>query len=194
MAVARGLRYGRGVRHAAGWPDSAAWKEPAMALADVLRLLPLMLALLASALMAGFFYAYSVSVMPGLAASEPLAAVQAMRGINAVIRTPVFAAAFFGALALPLLAAVLALAAGRRDAAALALAGALAYGLGVVAVTFAVNVPLNDALAAAPVSAEGAPALWQGYAGPWTAWNHLRTLASMLAFACVAAALCRAWR
>ena len=34
-------------------------------------LLPL--SLLASALMAGFFYAYSVSVMPGLAVTDPLA-------------------------------------------------------------------------------------------------------------------------
>jgi uncharacterized membrane protein len=99
-----------------------------MAVADLLRLLPLMLALLASALMAGFFYAYSVSVMPGLAAGDALSAVRAMRSINAVIRTPVFAAAFFGALAFPLLAAVVALVAQRYDVAALALAGALATG------------------------------------------------------------------
>jgi uncharacterized membrane protein len=168
-----------------------------MALADLLRLLPLMLALLASALMAGFVYAYSFSVMPGLAAGDPLSAVRAMRSINAVVRTPVFAFAFFGALAFPLLAAVVALPAGRHDVAALALAAALAYGLGVVAVTFAANIPLNESLAAAgaaAVTAEDAPALWQGYARPWTAWNHLRTLASILSLACAAAALVRAFR
>jgi uncharacterized membrane protein len=166
-----------------------------MALADLLRLLPLMLALLASALMAGFVYAYSFSIMPGLAAGDPLSAVRAMRSINAVIRTRVFA--FFGALAFPLLAAVVALPAGRHDVAALALAAALAYGLGVVAVTFAANIPLNESLAAAgaaAVAAEDAPALWQGYARPWTAWNHLRTLASILSLACAAAALVRAFR
>jgi uncharacterized membrane protein len=155
-----------------------------------------MLALLASALMAGFFYAYSVSVMLGLAAGDALSAVRAMRSINAAIRTPVFAVAFFGALAFPLLAAVLALPAQRYDVAALALAAALAYGLGVVAVTFAANIPLNESLAAAgaAVTAEDAPALWQGYAQPWTAWNHLRALASILSFACIAAALCRGLR
>ena len=37
--------------------------------------------LLASALSAGFFYTYSISVMPGLAATDPLSAIRAMQGI-----------------------------------------------------------------------------------------------------------------
>ena len=44
-------------------------------MAALMRLVLLGLALLASALMAGFFYTYSVSVMPGLDASEPGAAI-----------------------------------------------------------------------------------------------------------------------
>jgi hypothetical protein len=51
--------------------------------------------LLAGALSAGFFYTYSISVMPGLAAADPLSGIRAMQGINAVIRTPVLAFAFF---------------------------------------------------------------------------------------------------
>ncbi len=79
--------------------------------------------------------------------------------------------------------------------AALALAGALAYGLGVLAVTFAVNVPLNEALAAVrPAAAEQAGEVWRGYAEPWTAWNHVRALTSMLSFALLTAALVRASR
>ena len=66
----------------------------------------LLLALLASALIAGFFYTYSISVMPGLLATDSISAVRAMQGINATIRTPVFAFAFFGALVFPLLAAL----------------------------------------------------------------------------------------
>jgi uncharacterized membrane protein len=62
--------------------------------------------LLACALSAGFFYTYSISVMPGLAAADPLSAIRAMQGINAVIRTPVFAFAFFGALLFPVAAAL----------------------------------------------------------------------------------------
>ena len=169
-------------------------QSPQMAL--VVARTALLLGLLASALAAGFFYAYSISVMPGLAAAgNPPAAVQAMQGINAVIRTPVFAFAFFGALLFPLLVAASAVVAHRRTVAALALAGGLVYGLGVFAVTLAVNVPLNDALAvASPTTAEDAAEIWRAYAELWTKWNHVRTLASALSFALLSAALVRAFR
>lgn len=154
-----------------------------------LRTALLALSLLATALAAGFFYAYSVSVMPGLGAADPASAVRAMQGINAVVRTPVFAFAFFGALGFPLLAAAACAATGRRLAAALALAAAAVYGLGAFAVTFAVHIPLNEALAVArPGDAAAAAATWDGYAGRWTAWNHLRALASAAALAPAAAA------
>jgi uncharacterized membrane protein len=124
--------------------------------------------------------------MPGLAASEPLAAIDAMRGINAVIRTPIFAFSFFGALAFPLAAALLAR---RRVVALFALAGGVVYGLGGFAVTFAVNVPLNEALATAAPTADTAAHVWRQYASPWTFWNHVRALASTIAFGFLTAAL-----
>jgi uncharacterized membrane protein len=56
-------------------------------------------------------------------------------------------------------------------------------------VTMAFNVPLNQALAAVePASAEGG-ALWSRYLSAWTAWNHVRTSASLLAAASFIAAL-----
>src|SRR5688500_798022 len=100
----------------------------------------LIVGLWASALSAGFFYTYSISVMPGLAAAEPLSAIRAMQGINAEIRTLVFAFAFFGALLFPLAAALLAWRARDRRVAVLAFISAAVYGAGVFAVTFAVNV------------------------------------------------------
>jgi uncharacterized membrane protein len=160
-----------------------------------LRTALLALSLLATALAAGFFYAYSVSVMPGLDAAEPASAVRAMQGINAVVRTPVFAFAFFGALGFPLLAAAACAATGRRLAAALVLAAAAVYGLGVFAVTFVVHIPLNEALAAArPADAAAAAATWEDYTGRWTAWNHLRAAASAVALGPAAAALIAALR
>jgi uncharacterized membrane protein len=124
--------------------------------------------------------------MRGLGATDPLAAALAMRNINALIRTPVFFFGFFGALGFPLVAAVLA---SRRPVMLLALAGALAYGLGAFLVTVAVNIPHNDALAAATPTVENAAALWADYAGPWTRWNHVRTFASTIAFALLTAAV-----
>ena len=71
------------------------------------------------------------------------------------------------------------------------LAGAVVYVVGSFIATMAFNVPLNDALAAAaPESAEGAR-LWASYLGDWTFWNHVRTLASLVASASFILALCQ---
>lgn len=118
-------------------------------------------------IMAGFFATFSVVVMPGLDLLPPATATAAMQAINAAVRTPLFALAFFGTAALSALA-ILCL---RRDTAA-ALAGAI-YLLGVLLVTMAVNVPLNQSLAASP------PLDWAAYTGEWTLWNHLRTVACL---------------
>ena len=152
------------------------------------RRICLVLGLLASALSAGFFYTYSISVMPGLAAADPLSAIRAMQGINSVIRTAVFAFAFFGALVLPVGFGVAAWFTDRRNAAALAFGGAAIYAGGVFAVTFLVNVPLNDGLARVQATTSDAAEIWAAYAEPWTAWNHVRAVTAAAAFACMSAA------
>src|SRR5215213_6336187 len=144
--------------------------------------------LLACALSAGFFYTYSISVMPGLAAADPLSAIRAMQGINAVIRTPVFAFAFFGALVFPLAVSLAAWIGREKQVALLAFLSAALYGLGVFAVTFLVNVPLNEALASASPTSDTAASAWANYYGPWTAWNHIRAVCASLAFGLFAAA------
>jgi uncharacterized membrane protein len=148
----------------------------------------IMAGLLASALSAGFFYTYSISVMPGLAAADPSSAIRAMQGINAVIRTPTFAFAFFGALLFPLAASLAAWIGRERQVAVLASVSAALYGLGVFAVTFLVNVPLNEALASANPTSDTAASLWANYYGPWTTWNHVRVVCASLAFGLFAAA------
>jgi uncharacterized membrane protein len=144
--------------------------------------------LLASALSAGFFYTYSVSVMPGLAAADAVSAIRAMQGINAVIRTPLFAFTFFGALVLPLAAAGIAWLRQEQRVAILALGSALAYGAGVFIVTFLVNVPMNEALAGATPTSATAASTWSSYSDRWTAWNHVRAVAAVLAFGLFAGA------
>lgn len=140
------------------------------------------LATLAAALVAGFFYAYSVSVMPGFAAADPLVSIRAMQAINAVVRNPLFAFSFFGTLGFGLAAAALLLAS-RRPSGWAALAGAALYGLGAFAVTFLFSVPLNQDLAALTPAPETARAIWTRYALPWTWWNDVRTIASVGALA-----------
>jgi uncharacterized membrane protein len=73
--------------------------------------------------------------------------------------------------------------------AAYLLAGSVLYLVGSIVVTMAFNVPRNNALAAlAPASAEGAQ-LWASYLAEWTAWNHVRTIASFAAAALLTVAL-----
>ena len=56
------------------------------------------------------------------------------------------------------------------------------------AVTFLVNVPLNEALAGANPTSDTAANIWANYYGPWTIWNHVRAVCASLAFGLFAAA------
>ena len=132
--------------------------------------------------MAGFFFAFSFVVMPGLGAMEPLAALGSMQAINRAVRNAVFALGFFGAMVLCIAVALHALV--RRDAPAcrLALAAALIYLVGAFGVTTLFNVPLNGEIAPLdPARPENAQAM-VSYIAEWTLWNHVRTLASFTAF------------
>ncbi len=146
------------------------------------------LALLASALAAGFFYTWSATVIPGLSAGDPVAAIGSMNSINAAIRTPVFAFSFFGGLAFPLAGGAAALWSRDWGTGGAAWVGAAIYGLGVIAVTFAVSLPLNEELAGVVPTAETARQAWTAYADRWLAWNHVRSAAATIAFAFVALA------
>jgi uncharacterized membrane protein len=152
----------------------------------------ILLALILAGGVFGFFYAWSVTVMRGLSLADPASAIAAMQSINASIMTPWFAALFFGSPIASAAAALAAWMAGGRASALWLLAAALVYLVGCFAVTVVVNVPMNNALAALDARTLADPrAAWVGYAGPWTAWNHVRTLANGVALVCVGLAL---WR
>jgi uncharacterized membrane protein len=151
--------------------------------------------ILAAAWSAGFFWTWSFTVMPGLGAATPEAAIEAMRRVNEGIRTPGFAFVLFGPAVFAGLATAGAFGAGRRDVALTAGLATAVHGAGVLWVTIAFNLPLNDALAAAPVTPASAGDVWRGYAAPWTAWNHLRTAAATgTLLLMLLAALLLAWR
>ncbi|MDQ8732215.1 anthrone oxygenase family protein [Bradyrhizobium sp. LHD-71] len=146
------------------------------------RLSILALCIFTSALISGFFYAYYCSVMPGLAATDPESAIKAMQGINAVVRNATFAFSFFGTLAFGAVAIVLLIGAGGWPL-AFALSGTAIYGVGAFMVTMLCSVPLNEALATVTPTPQDAPRIWRDYLEPWTLWNGLRTLMSILALA-----------
>ncbi len=154
----------------------------------LLRVLTLISAL-GSGLLAGFFFAFSVSVMKALGRLPPTQGIAAMQSINVVVINPVFLIAFFGTALACVAVAISALATWHRPGAAYLLTGGLLYLAGSFLVTIVFNVPRNNALAAVdPASAAGA-ALWSSYLTAWTAWNHVRTAAALAAAASLTVAL-----
>lgn len=151
----------------------------------------ILVCVLASGLMAGFFFAFSVLVMRALAALPSAEGIAAMQSINVAVMNPWFFTAFFGTTALCLAAIVVALMRWNDPRAAWALAGGVFYLIGTFAVTVVFNVPRNNALAAASATSSEGAALWSDYLIVWTNWNHVRTIASLASAAAFAIALTR---
>src|SRR6266496_78137 len=105
----------------------------------------LVAALIAAGLIAGLFYAYACSVMPGLAHGDDKTFVEGMRGINIAIINPVFMLTFLGAPLLAVVAIFLHLGSETRSALPWVIAGAV-FLVAMLVITGAVNVPMNDAL------------------------------------------------
>ena len=140
-------------------------------------------------LMAGLFYAWSCSVMPGFARLADREFVAAMRAANRAILNPVFFAAFFGAPLALIAATAINYGAGARFA--LLLAATIVYLAGNFAVTSIGNVPLNNRLDAfEPASATDAEvaAARRNFERRWGLLNHVRAVASTIALALVVAA------
>ena len=149
------------------------------------RLLPALtfLAALSCGLAAGLFFAFSSLVMRALARISPHVGIAAMQSINVSVSNLWFMGAFFGPAVICCLLAVISLLRWNRQASVFILVGSALYLVGTMAVTFAFNVPLNDALAIAdPASPEGAR-LWASYLTTWMNWNHLRAAGALLAAA-----------
>jgi uncharacterized membrane protein len=137
-----------------------------------------LVAALGCGLAAGFFFAFSVCVMPALRRLAAPEGIAAMQTINVVVINPVFMAALFGTAVACLAAIGIALADWDGSYGPYAVAGGAVYVLGVIAVTMGANVPRNDALARLEPDAAG---YWARYLVEWTAWNHVRTVAPLIA-------------
>lgn len=139
------------------------------------------LAAVGSGVMGGLFFAYSTSVMGALGRIAPGSGIAAMQAVNVVIQNPVFFVAFFGPALLSIVLAAAALLGWHGGSPLAIYAGAFFYLAGIMAVTIAINVPMNNALMAVdPASAEGAQ-YWSTYLTNWTAWNHVRTVSGIAA-------------
>jgi uncharacterized membrane protein len=132
---------------------------------------------------AGAFFAFSAFVMRALARLPAQQGIAAMQAINVVAVTPAFMAALFGtALACGALIVSSFLVWGEPFAAYLLTGGAL-YLLGAIGPTGVYHVPRNEALAEIEPSSVSAKDHWSRYLRGWTAWNHPRFAAALVASA-----------
>lgn len=138
-------------------------------------------------LMAGLFAGFAYAVMPGLAAVDDGAFVEAMRRVNRAILNGWFLTAFLGSPVVTAVAAALHWRAGAGPVVGWIVGGLLCYAV-LFGVTAAVNVPLNDRLAAAGNGA-GAAAARAPFEARWVRWNLVRAVAGTAAFAVLAWAL-----
>ncbi|MEV6263310.1 DUF1772 domain-containing protein [Streptomyces sp. NPDC051784] len=148
---------------------------------------------LCTGLMAGLFFAYDISVMPGLAELDDRTYATAMQRFNAMIDgNALFGLVFVAALCLPVVGAVVALR-GRRRAVGVPLIVAAACYLAVLAITVAVSLPLNADLEALgnPATAQGLHAVIEDFKSVWVPLNVARTVLCVLSLGALCSALIR---
>lgn len=139
------------------------------------------MAVLGSALVGGIFFAFSSFVMMALADVPSAEGMRAMQSINIVVLNRSFLGAFIGTTVLSLISGWLAVGGWYRPSAAFFLGAAIFYIVGTFLVTAFGNVPLNDQLATVSAADPGAQEVWENYLVRWTMWNHVRTVAAMVA-------------
>ena len=127
-----------------------------------------------SALLAGFYLAFSVVILPSLARLPDRVLVSVMQTVNRVIVRPAFVVLFLGAPGVAAVALVLALVAG---APVLAILVGAVLQVASIVTTVAVNIPLNTALDRAdPDDAGDIVRAREAFERPWMRAHLVRTV------------------
>jgi len=161
-----------------------------MAIKDLQSVL-LQAGVLGSGVLSGLYFIFSFCVMGALNAQPPEVAIATMNTINLVIVNPPFMLVFMGT---PIVSGWLLFTCFKEGLGAsldnkCTAAGALVLLLGEFLLTAVVHVPKNDGLAAYTVGSAADASIWAAYYTTWTAWNHVRMLASMATVVLLSSAL-----
>lgn len=144
----------------------------------------LMIAGLGMALVAGVFLGFSDFIMRGLAQAPASQGAAGMVGLNRTVYRSVFMVLLLGLVPVSGVLLAVALRHFEGTAQALTVAGAVAYLVGVLAVTGFGNVPMNARLEAMDGQTRETEDYWPRYGQVWTELNHVRTASSALAAIC----------
>lgn len=141
-------------------------------------------AVILTGLSAGFFYAWSVSVIPGTKQVVDLTYLETMQSINRAILNPAFFLIFFGSILFLGLATFYEFH-NNKLAFALMLTSSIIYLLGTIGVTGLGNVPLNnqlDVLNLSELSIEKIIEFREYYETRWNRLHLIRTIFAVLSF------------
>ncbi len=153
-----------------------------------LRTLTLLLAIITTALSAGLFYAWTISVIPGLKSIPHRSYLEAMQSINRAILNPGFFIIFFGSMVLLIMSAYLQYKVSASITFWLIVIAIIFYGIGTLGVTIFGNVPMNESLDLinlGKLSADELKLTRISYEGKWNQFNTIRTVFSVLAFTAI---------
>jgi uncharacterized membrane protein len=147
-------------------------------------------ATVAMGLIAGLYFAYAISVMPGLGGLDDLAFVDAAQQLDDAIRNPLFFGTFLLALVLPGVAVYLERRLEIREAPPWILAAIALYAVGFIT-TIAINEPLNNDLTGAgdPSQIADVAGVRDAFEDKWVAWHIVRTVLTIAALGSLAYAL-----
>lgn len=140
-----------------------------------------LITLIITGLGAGFFFAWSVTVIPGTKEVSDSVYLEAMQSINNKIINPVFFFIFFGPGLLLVYQAT-----GLEPINILA---ASSYILGAIGITIVKNVPMNNKIESTDLSKlsdQEKTELRSWYEPIWNRWHYIRTGFSVLAFVLIA--------
>ncbi len=135
-----------------------------------------------TALMAGLFFSYSCSVVPGLKALGNTEYIAAMKSINRAIQNPTFFVVFFGILLLFPICTYMHFSSPAKASFWFVLSAAIIYFIGVFCVTIFGNIPLNNSLEKFDLlnaTSESIASQRNLFENKWNRLNMIRTISSL---------------
>lgn len=138
-----------------------------------------------TALSAGLFYAWVISVIPGTKKISDQNYLETMQSINREILNPGFFIIFFGALVLLMLSSYLQFKVRVDELFYYVLTATLFYGFGTMGVTMLGNVPLNNILESHDLTSfasQDAHLARAAYEAKWNMLNLVRTCSALISF------------
>lgn len=151
----------------------------------------LIITVITTALMAGLFYSWSISVTPGLKNIQDRSYLEAIQAMNKAILNPAFFSIFFGSIIFLLIVSVLQFNTAINLRFWVILSALIIYYSGTIGVTIFGNVPMNNKLENLDISKmtnENMQSVRLNFESRWNLFNTIRTLTSTLTFIILLAA------